>query len=120
MIAAVLCLLFPAAGGCTQYVDFVPSVQEVVRDERFYDGKALRITGQVASLNRWRSRAGTYFDQAFFICRQGDCVHVFIESSLPLRSGETVSVRGRYYREYRSGRTLSRNEIEATEVLPAE
>jgi hypothetical protein len=98
----------------------VAPVSHIIRNGAFYTGKTVSVTGRVKSLNQWRSRFGKFFYQTFFICQDGDCIHVFLESPSPLRPNALVSVRGPYYRAYRSAKTVSHNEIEATEVLARE
>lgn len=120
MIGSLFCLLLPALGGCSSFVDYVPSPAQIVRHQAFYDGKNVFVTGRVKQLNQWRSRAGTYLFQAFFVCGGSDCVHVVLESPSPIRTGELVAVRGPYYRRYRSRASVAHNEIEATEVLAGE
>ena len=120
MIAPLLCLLLPALDGCTRYADHVPSIAQIERDRQEYDGKTVDVSGRVHGLNQWHSRTAESFVQTFFICEQRDCIHVFVESHSPVRNGERVSVRGAYYREYRSRKSVFRNEIEASEVLAAQ
>ena len=120
MIAQVFCMLLPALHGCTAYVDYQASASQIVRNQPFYSGKTVSVTGRIKKLTQWRSRTGKYFYQAFFICQDADCVHVFLESPSPLRTNALVSVRGPYYRIFRSAKTVSHNEIEATEVLAQE
>lgn len=120
MMGQFICMLLPALHGCSAYADYVAPVRHIVRNEAYYTGKTVNVTGRVKTLTQWRSRAGKFFYQAFFICQEGDCIHVFLESPSPLHADALVSVRGPYYREYRSGKTVTHNEIEATEVLARE
>lgn len=120
MIGPLVCLLFPALTGCTQYADYMPDLSQLAHRPAYYDGKSVDVQGTVERLNEWRSRAGSSYMHAFFICSGKDCVHVFLESASPIRNGDPVRVRGPYFRTYRSGKTVTHSEIEATEVLPPE
>jgi hypothetical protein len=120
MIGSLLCLLVPVLGGCTEYSEYVPAIAQVERNEQFYSGKRIDVIGRVEGLNQWSSRTGESVYQAFFVCNGPQCIHVLIESRMPVRGGELVAVRGRYFHEYRTARSVVHNEIEASEVLPRE
>ncbi|HEV3153513.1 MAG TPA: hypothetical protein VGZ02_06905 [Candidatus Baltobacteraceae bacterium] len=120
MIATLFCALIPTLPGCSAYVDYVAPIPRIIHNEQFYSGKAVRVAGRVKALNQWRSRDGKFLYQAFFVCQSRDCIHVFLESPKPIRNDAAVAVRGSYYGEYRNGKTVTHNEIEATEVLPTE
>lgn len=116
----LVCLLFPALAGCTQYSDYAPDLSQLAKRPALYSGKTVDVEGTVEHMNQWRSRAGRFYLHAFFVCRGQDCVHVFLESPWPIRNGEAVWVRGPYYQTFRSGRTVTHSEIEATEVQQKE
>ena len=120
MTMPLLCLLLPSLDKCGAFADYVAPVSAIVRNRSYYNGKSLAVTGRVEKLNQWRSRAGKYLYQTFFVCQKGDCIHVFLESPHPLHNDAAVIVRGPYYSQYHTGRIRTHNEIEATEVLPAE
>jgi hypothetical protein len=118
MIAALVCLLFPAAGRCPQYVERVPPISAVVAEKSAYDAQEIHLFGRVRSLEQWTSKKGPYRYEAFSVCDGRACVRVFMETFSPIRDGELVSVRGAYYADFRINDKSYPNEIEATEITP--
>ena len=119
MIAPLFCLLLPFAAPCPQYVDLVPSIRLLEREKARYDGKVVNLKGSVARLWQWRSKDRQYAYEMFFLCDGRACVHVFMEANSPIRQGQTVLVRGPYYRMYRTAKVSYPNEVEATEIRPS-
>lgn len=116
MIAGIACLVFPLLSGCSSYVDSSPPVAAIVSHPGDYSRKPIVITGTVRSLDEWRTRSG-FGVERFMLC-QDACVRIFADMQSPISNGQQVSVRGTFWRTYRTGTTAYRNEIIANEVFP--
>lgn len=113
-----LCLLLPFAGQCGAYVEHAPAIAQVVAAPKRYRGEVIVVTGRVRDLDQWRSRNGRD-EEVFSVCADA-CVRVYMERRSPVHNGQLVTVSGPFYDLYRAGRSVYRNEIEATRVLPRE
>lgn len=118
MIPALTCLLLPFLGDCASYVRNVPPIALVVQRKAYYNGKIVRVTGQVRKLDQWTS-ASDGPSELFSIC-DGGCIRVYMRGRSPIHNGELVTVSGQYYRSLRVGRHAYYNEIEGMELLPRE
>ncbi|HEY9181052.1 MAG TPA: hypothetical protein VIO32_10060 [Candidatus Baltobacteraceae bacterium] len=115
MTPALLCLLIPLAGDCSDYVRDVPAITSIVRNQARYNGRQVSVTGRVSKLDQWTSRGG-YVQETFSLC-DGGCVRVYMETHSAIHDGQLVTVRGQYYQAYAAGAKTFYNEIEGSEVL---
>ena len=115
MTPALLCLLIPIAGGCSDYVRDVPAITSIVQNQARYNGRRVSVTGRVSKLDRWTSHGG-YAEETFSLC-DGSCVRVYMETHSSIHNGQLVTVRGQYYQAYAAGAKTFHNEIEGSEVL---
>lgn len=117
MTPAILCLAVPLLSGCSEYVEYAPSIAVLEARRSYFSHRSVRVTGQARKLSQWRSPLSGRNYEIFVLC-QGECVRVYMEAHSPIYDGERVTVRGVYYREHREGRETYYNEIVAAEIVP--
>lgn len=117
MIPAILCFAVPLLSGCSEYVEYAPSIAALEARRPYFSRKSVRITGEARKLSQWRSSLSGRSYEVFVLC-QDDCVRVYMEAHSPIFDGERVTVAGIYYREHREGRETYYNEIVAAEIVP--
>ncbi len=106
----------PLLGGCDRFTDRVPSIAVLLRESQF-DKQNVIVTGRVTRLIQRRSEYTGKPWESFLVCSNGACVRVYMREHSPIHNNDRVRVTGEFYRAFRSGDAVYRNEIEATHVV---
>ncbi len=91
-------------------------IAELLRNPSSWDGKKVKISGQIRSLKKRRSRSGNLYSTFSLSDREGNSVKVFSWGHPVIDNGEPVEVEGVFKREKHVGKLTFYNEIEAKTV----
>jgi len=117
MIHAIACLLFPLLGGCQPYIDYTASPSAVLRDEAYFVGRPVIVTGKVDRLQQLSGASFGTPAEMFSLCDRR-CIQIFMREHTPMFQGERVSVRGIFAIGQRVGKLRLRDDIVASEIFP--
>lgn len=114
VILAFICISFISKTADAQAIK--TSVSEILNNPDKYDGKMVRVEGKVDSLKSKTSKRGNPYTSFTIKDSSSGSLSVFSFGTLPIRSGDSVVVMGRYQKVKRvPPRYTFYNEIDASE-----
>lgn len=91
-------------------------ISKILREPGSWDGKRVRISGEVAELKKRRSRSGNLYSTFYLSDGEGNRIKVFKWGHPDVDNGEQVEVEGVFKKEKRIGKLSFYNELEAETI----
>ena len=92
------------------------TVEKIINNRDFYDGREVSVTGTVSNLKFKTLEVGNPYTTFMLASKSGGRIKVFIWGKLKLQAGQKVQVTGVYRKVRTTARRQYHNEIEASEV----
>ena len=92
-------------------------IARILTDPAAWDGKRVRISGELEGLKKTRSRSGNLYSTFYIVDAEGNRMKGFRWGHLDMADGEEVEAEGVFRREKRVGKFTFYNELEANTIV---